>query len=113
MSWGASLVTAPTNRVVSLEEVKRYLRVDDNESDIDLLRLIAAATERCQNLTRRQLITATRKVTLSCFPYGREIYLPWSPIQSVTHVKYRDTSDVLQTFSSGSYRVSTDSEPGF
>lgn len=119
MSWGESLVTAPAERVVSLEEVKRYLRVDDNESDIDLLRLIGAATERCQNLTRRQLITATRKLRLPCFPYGREIYLPWSPIQATlpgeetTHVKYRDTLDVLQTFSASNYRVSTDSEPGF
>lgn len=112
MAWGDRIVTPPTGRVVSLQEVKDFLRIDGEESDSEIARLITVATERAQNLTRRQLLTATRKIFFECWPAEGTIYLPWAPLQSVTAVTYLDTAELTQTFSSTKYRVDIDAEPG-
>tara|TARA_R110000824_G_scaffold77288_2_gene195532 strand:- start:13999 stop:14400 length:402 start_codon:yes stop_codon:yes gene_type:complete len=44
---------------------------------------------------------------------GREIQLPYPPLISVTSVKYYgDSTETLDTFSTGSYTVSTAGDPG-
>lgn len=113
MTFGASIVTAPTERVVSLDEVRAFLRVDSSESDVELLRLIEVATDRIVNLTRRQLCTATRRLILQGFPCARRLELPWPPLQSIVAVTYFDENGASQTWASSKYFVSTATEPGY
>jgi len=111
-AWGESLVTPPSKQAVTLSFVKRYLRIDGNESDDELDAIIEAAIERAQMTTRRQLITATRRVTLRQWPAGLVIHLPYSPLQSVTSIKYDDDSGSEQTWDSSNYVVDATTEPG-
>lgn len=55
---------------VSLAEAKNFLRVDDIDDDDDLITgLISAATEACENYTRRSFISKGFLMTLDSFPY--------------------------------------------
>lgn len=55
---------------ISLTEAKNFLRVDDIDDDDALITsLIDAATEACENYTRRSFITKGWLQTLDSFPY--------------------------------------------
>lgn len=67
---GLKLECPPAQYPVSLAAVKNFLRVDDIDDDDDLLTgLIQAATEACENYTRRSFITKGWLQTLDSFPY--------------------------------------------
>lgn len=106
-----SLVTGPSGYPVSEEEARDHLRIDGNDSDLYLKGLIACATDIVEKITRRALLTQTWKVFFDCFP-DREIQIPLAKLQSVTHLKYYDSGDILQTVSGSSYIVDSVSEPG-
>jgi uncharacterized phiE125 gp8 family phage protein len=96
-----ALVTGPTAEPITLAEAKAHCRVDHSLDDARLAALILAAREWGQGFTHRAFLTQTWDYSLDCFP--TEIRLPMSPVQSVTSVKYYDTSDVEQTLSTSAY----------
>lgn len=104
-----TLVTAPTVEPLTVAEARQHLRVDGNDQDDVIARLVAAARRRCEAFTRRAFVTQTWDLTLDAFPCWT-IDLPRPPLQSVTHVKYLDTSGVQQTLSAALYTVDTKSE---
>jgi uncharacterized phiE125 gp8 family phage protein len=106
-----ALITAPTTEPVTLVEARQHLRIDDNVQDDVLSRLISAARRRAEVHTRRALITQTWDLVLDFFPVC-EIQIPRPPLQSVTTVKYIDTSGVQQTLDPLLYTVDTRTEPG-
>jgi len=65
---------------------------------------IQAAREQWEHDTDSYVFTQTVSVTLERF-CGREISFSGRPIQSITHLKYYDADNVLQTFSSASYSL--------
>jgi len=101
-----TVVTGPTSEPVTLAEAKRqlFLAESDTSQDAELVNRIQAAREQWEHDTDSHMLTQTLSVTLEQFG-GREIYLPGRPIQSVTHLKYYDDSNVLQTFSSALYSL--------
>jgi len=110
---GFRVVTAPAAYPVSLFEVKNALRIDDDLTDDDglLYQYIAQATSEAEEISGRAFVTQTLELSLSAWP-GSVIFLPRPPLQSVDHIKYYDTDETLQTFSSDNYVVSIDQEPG-
>lgn len=101
-----SLVTAPDDEPLSLEEAKEHLRVSVTEDDQLIAALIIAARERAEQETRRALITQTWKLLMDAFP-SDVIRLPMPPCASVTHVKYYDTAGTLQTASGSTLYVTS------
>jgi uncharacterized phiE125 gp8 family phage protein len=101
-----TVVTGPTIEPVSLSEAKRqlFLAESDTSQDAELVSRIQAAREQWEHDTDSAMLTQTLSVTAERFA-GREIVLPSRPIQSVTHVKYYDDSNVLQTLSSSLYSL--------
>jgi len=97
--WSLERSVAPVNRPVSLESLKRAIRlsVSDDSHDETLVMLIDAATEQVEHDTTSALITQTFKLRRDCFPNENYIYLPVRPVQSVTHVKYFDTETETET----------------
>lgn len=59
-----------------------------SDEDTLLTTLLAAATQQIENITRRQLVTATWDYVLEDWPCGDAIVLPFGNLKSVTHVKY-------------------------
>lgn len=92
--------------------MKAHSHIDTSDDDAKIAALISAATEDTQSFLWRQLCTATFTLTLDRFPWSDYIDLPRPPLQSVTHVKYYDLSNNLQTLSSSDYEVDTSTEPG-
>src|SRR5690606_26498646 len=111
--WSLKQTTAPTAEPLTREEGKPHCRIDADLTDEDALLdiYIAAARDRAEQRTGRQLMPATWKLYLDCFP-SWIIRLPRPPLVSVTSITYVDTSGVTQTLSSSLYEVDTASEPG-
>ena len=79
----------------------------------DLLNsLITAARQYAEDYQGRAYLTQTWELWLDKFPSKDYIEIPLPPLQSVSSVKYHNTSDVEATFSSDDYFVDIKSEPG-
>ncbi len=113
--WALKYATsgAPTTEPISTAEAKAHLRVTVSDDDTLIDSLVEAARLRFESDTHRAMITQNWELTLDSFPNSSDvaILLPRPPLQSVTSIKYDDTDGNEQTWSSGSYRVDTDSEP--
>jgi uncharacterized phiE125 gp8 family phage protein len=106
------LYTAPVEEPVTLAEAKLHLRINSStELDALIQALIIGSTGFAEDFTDRRFVTQTWELYLDCFD-GDEIRLPFPPLQSVTSVKYYDTSNVEQTLSSSYYVVDIKAEPG-
>lgn len=73
---------------------------------------LAAARRHCENFLRRAILTQTWDYFLDRFPGEDYIQIPRPPLQTVSYVKYKDSTGTLQTFSSDYYIVDINSEPG-
>lgn len=97
-----SLVTAPTQEPVSLDELKAHMRVEIDDDDMEIAALGRSAREMVEAQTGLKLITQTWKLYLDDFP-GDAIRIPIVPVASVTHVKYYNSANTLTTWSSGEW----------
>jgi len=109
-----TLATAPAAEPVTLAEAKTHCRVDTADDNTYLTTLITVARKHVESVTNRALVTQTWDWYFDDFPVSplSWIEVPKPPLQSVTHVKYTDSDSVLQTWSSASYDVDTDSLQG-
>lgn len=108
------LDTPPASEPITTAEAKSHLRVDISDDDTLIDSLVTAARVHVENITRRQLITATWVESFDCFPDNRycPIYLSKPPLASVSSIEYVDTDGNTTTWSSSNYRVDTASQPG-
>jgi uncharacterized phiE125 gp8 family phage protein len=96
---------------ITVEDAKSHVREVVNDEDGDIARRIRSATEQAENYLHRGLLTQSWTYAQDYFT--DELWLPRAaPLQSVTSVKYYDTSGVQQTLSASTYQVDTFSEPG-
>jgi uncharacterized phiE125 gp8 family phage protein len=109
-----SLVTPPANLPITLTEAKDHLRIESTFTDDDayIRSLIFSATAAAEEILRRKLVTQTWKAFFTDWPLLWQ--LPYGRLQSVTHVKYTDSEDTVNTdFDEGDeFSVDTDSDPG-
>ncbi len=97
---------------VSLDEVKKFLRVKGQAEDVLINGLISACTKMVELEIGRSLITRTLVDRRRCFPACRIIELEFPPLISVTSITYLDGAGSSQTLSSSKYSVDTSSSPG-
>ena len=108
------LKTGPVVEPLSLDEVKRHVRIciDDSDQDDYLQDLIAVAREQVEMITWRKLATQTWYAYLDDWPAGNYIELPFGKLQSVTAIKYTDVDGDESTWSNAEYIVGTDYQKG-
>ncbi len=101
------LVTPPLSEPVSLEEAKAHLRVDADDENGLIARLIAAARGFAESHTGRAFITRELRLWRDCWPNNpqRGLELPWPPLSTVSAVVAYDRSDTATTLSSDAYIV--------
>ena len=106
------LKTAPTSTVISLAEAKAFLRIDSDYDDDNtyITSLINVATQVVEEFTRRRLMTQTYNIFYDEFP--PYIDLQVGDVASVTHIKYYDADNTLQTLAASNYDVDTKVRPG-
>ncbi|MCH9839285.1 head-tail connector protein [bacterium] len=100
-----TLVTAPLVEPVTVAEAKNHVRVDTDDDDALLRRLIEAGRLEAEAYTRRSFITTTWRLDLDGWPCGRVIHIPNPPLLAVTSVKYDDPAGDEQTLDPASYTV--------
>lgn len=107
------VTVAPTALACSIAKVKDHLCVSTDADDALIKRFLAAAVKQAEARLHRQLLQATRELTLDGWP-GRfcSVELPRPPLQSVESVVYLDTDGVTQTLSEDAYLVDNAGYPG-
>lgn len=84
-----------------------------SSEDDELSIFITAARSACELISGRSYITQTWELSIDDFSHKENyIELPYPPLQTVTHLKYYNTSGTEYTFSSADYHVNTYSQPG-
>jgi len=106
------IATAAADTPVTLTEAKAHLRYDLTTEDTLITTLIKVATEYAEKRLSRALITQTWDLYLEDFPAEDTIILPFPPLQTISHVKYYDKNNILQTWASSNYDVDSIREPG-
>jgi uncharacterized phiE125 gp8 family phage protein len=107
-------ITAPTAYPITVADVKSHAVISIAEDD-NLIGniLIPAATEYAQAMQKRQLMLATWRLSIPCFPLGDEVIeLPLPPLVSVTTIDYVDSTGVVTNVNATIYSANTDCEPG-
>lgn len=119
MLGGLVTVTAPTDTVVSIAEVKAHARIDISDDDIQVQRKIAEATAIVEDYCSLALLTQTLDWTFDQLPTGacysralRYLELPRAPLVSVTSVTTTNDDGDASVMSSLDYYVDTASHPG-
>lgn len=105
-----TLKTAPTVEPVTLDEFKAHARITHDSEDAMLAAYLMAARQWIEAYTQRSLVPQTWQLSMP--EWAERVWLPRAaPLSSVTHVKYYDASNVLQTWSSSNYLVPAFQEP--
>lgn len=112
------IVSQQAGYPITVADARDYLRIDVDTTDNELLDLIKAAVDYAEKNTPGgiTLLKKTYDYTLPGFPSSSdtEIRIPVPPLTSITSVKYYDTNNTQQTWSSAQYSVFTPTEgPGF
>lgn len=123
------LVTAPSDGAlpIDLATAKKWLRVTHALEDDVITAVYTSVIETLERMTNRKLSTQTWRIYLDDFPrcdsvdFNQSAYrnltevssieLPFTPIQSLTSIKYYDQDNNLQTLNSTNYEVDDKKEP--
>lgn len=101
--------TLATNPLFTTAEAKDFLKVDTTADDTLIDNLIKAATQSCEIYTNRYFLNTL--LTQYSDNWNEFYKLYKSPVVSITHVKYYDTTDTLQTLASSNYILDNISQP--
>lgn len=105
---GIKVISPPAAEPVLLVDVKPQLRIDSDDTTYDdiLTPLIIAAREWCEGYQNRAYITQTLEIALDYWHWGKSrIELPRPPIQSITSLKYTDSSGTELIWDPSNYRL--------
>jgi uncharacterized phiE125 gp8 family phage protein len=113
--YGLAVTTAPAIEPITTANAKVHCEIvaADTTHDGYIDMLVQAAREQYELRTNRALINRTLTLKIDSFPTGNDpIYLPWSPLSSVTSITYVDADGATQTWASSNYVVLSTREPG-
>ena len=103
------VTTAAVNPLFTTAQAKAHLKVDVSDDDTIIDNLVLAATQSCEIFTNQYFIDT---VVAQYSDTWSDIYqLYKSPVDSITHIKYYDSDDSLQTLSSSNYILGHYSKP--
>lgn len=80
--------------------------------DTLLSALITTAREYCEGFQNRAYIVQTWELILDNWPYGDSIDIPLPPLQSITSIKYKNSTGIEATLATNQYIVDPDSYLG-
>ena len=126
---GVKIQTAQTDNAITLAQLKAYLKVDGSDDDTVLGIIKQTVDSWAKEYTGRTLCTTTYDLFIDDLadqnvPIQEGIYdgvdmnvarnyiiLPFSPVASISHVKYYDDDDNATTWATSNYRLDNASVP--
>lgn len=99
---------APTTEIVSLADVKEHLRVDAVDDDFYISGLISAATVAVEEMTGRCVMPQTWAMSID--GASGQVFLPKSPVQSVSSIAYFDRDGASQTATVSDFHLFKDED---
>ncbi|MGQ0740924.1 MAG: head-tail connector protein [Alphaproteobacteria bacterium] len=106
------LITAPAEEPVSLADAKAHLRVDTNDDDALITRLIAAARQAAEEATGRAFVAQTWRLWLDGWPSEWAIELPRPPLIGVSSITAYDRNGNATVVDAETYLVDAAARPG-
>lgn len=97
--------TRPTQRPITLADLKKRIRVDFDDDDSLIAQYLDGAIARIDGPAGIGYAMMEQTWTLSLDVFPNVIYLPGAPVTDVVSIKYYDGDDVEQTLDSANYRV--------
>lgn len=98
-----TVITGPQQPPVSVEYARRHIKALMHSDDVMIAMWIDAARSFFEEITGRQIITATREIWLDAFPTGTcKIELPKPPLQDVVSVLYVAGDGTVTSFDDAS-----------
>jgi uncharacterized phiE125 gp8 family phage protein len=112
VTWSLELVMAPLLEPVTLEETKKFIRVQHADDDVLINHLITVARQECERVTGFALITQTWNLHLDDVPDRSWINIPKPPLQLVEEFSYLDPDAIEVVVPPEDYRIDTSTKPG-
>ncbi len=109
---GLALITAPTAEPLTVTQAKLFLRIDTTDEDSFIGECITAARNKIEEITHRQLMTATYRYSTNQLIDGTYLILPKPPTATVTAVNAVSAAGVVSTISTSTYIIPIDAQPG-
>ena len=106
MIWSSpALVTGPELEPVTLDQAKEFLAIDADEESFDamLTGFIAAAREGIE--TECSIRMVEQSVRVRCNTWSDLVHLPIGPVTAVEHLKFEDSSGVIQLVDAQTYEL--------
>ncbi len=108
--WNLTVTAAP-GAVFTADDVKKHLRIDEDDEDSLIADYLEAAERQVEAELAIGLLKQTLVLRLDRFPAYR-IRVPRPPLTSVTSITYTDTDGASQTVTASEYTVNTFTTPG-
>lgn len=110
MAYQPVLVEAPSIMAVSLEEVKRALRIDHDDDDLELEALIQASVAHYDGWTGILGICLVEQEWRQDFDHRDDcrLVLPLGPVIAITSITWRNSAGQISTVNDDDYRLETD-----
>lgn len=106
MSAPRIILTTAAEPVLTVEEVRTYLRLDDAETEDTINGWIASATRQAENMCGRRFSAGDYLATFDSFPSASgALRIPYTPISAITSVGYVDSDGTSQTWDAENYTV--------
>jgi len=96
--WSLRLVTPPAAEPLTLDQVKRALRLplDYLDEDTELAEILASARNELEQEYNIRFVVQTVELLLQNFPREPFIRFPIWPVQEVLYLKYTDTAGTVR-----------------
>jgi len=101
MARSFEITSDPTTPLLTTAEAKTHLKVDTTADDTYIDNLISAATQSAEKFTNRFFINTDLKQYGDTWSDIATLFK--SPVSSVTHIKYYDNDNTLQTLATSVY----------
>ena len=106
------LAQAPAVEPVSVDAVKQFLKIDQEEEDLLIAALILAARTHVEKLLQMGLITQKWFYYVDNWPADGVLTVPLSPLQDVLDITYFEAPEAAQSVQTDRYEVDKISRPG-
>ncbi|MEO0329401.1 MAG: head-tail connector protein [Pseudomonadota bacterium] len=106
-----SVISPPLATPISLEELKRHLRIEDDVQDAYLIDLIKAATAYAEAHIRKVLIDRTIRQYVESVDASGDIFLEPFPVSTIINVTGYDAEGFPHVLEAGTLRLDNHDDP--